>query len=50
MYDDAIQWVQEESQRSRVEVDVVAAQLQLSMVAIQTTSHVLCQVGVNKGV
>ncbi|GIZ44383.1 hypothetical protein CKM354_000758100 [Cercospora kikuchii] len=39
---DAISWLQQEARLSKVKVDVVAAQLQLSMVAIQTTSHILC--------
>ncbi|KAM3420649.1 hypothetical protein BST61_g3905 [Cercospora zeina] len=38
---DTIAWIEEESRSSNVYVDVVAAQLQLSMVAIQTTSQVL---------
>ncbi|EME80588.1 uncharacterized protein MYCFIDRAFT_109016, partial [Pseudocercospora fijiensis CIRAD86] len=39
---DSISWLEKESRVSNVHVDIVAAQLQLSMVAIQTTSHVLC--------
>ncbi|KXT01144.1 hypothetical protein AC578_10907 [Pseudocercospora eumusae] len=39
---DAIAWLEEQSQKSCVPIDIAAAQLQLSMVAIQTASHTLC--------
>ncbi|KXT09536.1 hypothetical protein AC579_9091 [Pseudocercospora musae] len=38
----AIVWLKEQSQRSCVPIDIAAAQLQLSMVAIQTASQILC--------